>query len=204
MPINENDLRVKKTRRSLRDAFVRLILKQGYDSIAIQHITDEAETARVTFYRHYRDKEELLNDCLNVLYEELSERIEQLTPEQAHKGDSPVRVFYEHLEEQEALYRVLFSSKGTQTVIERLRHHLALKATETIKSYADFRSIKVPLEIISYHAASAQIGLGIWWLDHGKPYPAQYMAQLSLWLSLAGVAKAIGIETFNLPAPQMP
>ena len=67
MSVNQNDLRVIKTKRGLREAFIRLLLQKGYDAISIQDIATEAQAARVTFYRHYKDKEELLVDCLRDL-----------------------------------------------------------------------------------------------------------------------------------------
>lgn len=194
MGINKNDLRVKKTRRGLREAFLRLILRQGYDSISIQDIANEAETARVTFYRHYKDKEELLTDCLNVLYDEMADRIPPLTPETARTGYNPIQEFFKHLEEEERLYSVLFSSRGTQTVIERMRHHLAKRAMEGFQIYFADGSNEIPLELVAYHMASSQIGMGIWWLDHGKPYPAAYMAQVSIWLTLGGALRGLGID----------
>lgn len=203
MPINLDDPRVKKTRRALREAFIRLILKQGYDSISIQDIVDEAEAARVTFYRHYQDKEELLTDCLNTLYTELAARTEPITREAVLNGYTALNVFYEHLVEQEQLYRILFSSRGTQTVVERLRHHLAMRALESLEVYQQEADANIPLEIIAYHAASAQIGLGIWWLDHDKPYTADYMARLGVWLSMAGVVRALGISSFNVQPPTL-
>lgn len=204
MPMNPDDPRVRKTRRNLREAFIRLILRQGYDAISIQDIADEAETARITFYRHYHDKEELLTDCLNTLYTELVERTEPISRETLLNGKSAISIFYEHLEDQEQLYRILFSSRGTQTVVERLRHFLAARATEAIKPFLNDKSANIPIEILAYHVASAQIGLGIWWLDHDKPYPADYMAQVSLWLSMAGVVRALGIPQFPLAEPQLP
>lgn len=201
MPMNPDDPRVKKTRRALREAFIRLILKQGYDSISIQDIVDEAEAARVTFYRHYKDKEELLTDCLNTLYTELAARTEPITRDSVLSGYTALNVFYEHLIEQEQLYRILFSSRGTQTVVERLRHHLAMRALESLELYRQDGGADIPLEIAAYHAASAQIGLGVWWLDHGKPYSAAYMARVALWLSMAGIARVLGIDSFNVPPP---
>ena len=82
MSVNQNDLRVIKTKRGLRDAFIRLLLQKGYDAISIQDIATEAQAARVTFYRHYKDKEELLVDCLNVIYEEVSKRVKQVPVEE--------------------------------------------------------------------------------------------------------------------------
>jgi AcrR family transcriptional regulator len=192
---------VRKTRRSLRDAFVRLILKQGYDAISIQDIANEADTARITFYRHYRDKEELLTDCLNVLYEELVQRTQRVSAEGLRSGVSPVAVLYQHIEDQETLYRILFSSRGTQIVIERLRHHLATNAITGIRAFVPPENLAAPVEILAHHVAGAQIGLAIWWLDHDKPYPSDYMAQVSVWLSLAGLLRGIGVDSFSLPEP---
>lgn len=204
MPINLDDPRVRKTRRGLQNALVTLILRQGYDSITIQDIAEAAETARITFYRHYRDKEELLTDCLNVLYEDLASRTERLTPEMVVSGGyTPIRVLYDHIAEQESLYRVLFSSRGTQTVIERLRHHLAMHVTVAIQRTGRTPQGDIPLDIIAYYVASAQLGLAMWWLDHNKPYPADYMAQTSLWLSLTGLIETMGGASFKPPVPSL-
>jgi AcrR family transcriptional regulator len=204
MQLNLNDPRVKRTRRGLREAFVRLILKTGYDAISIQDIATEAQAARITFYRHYRDKEELLTDCLNVLYEELAARTEKASQQRILEGYSPVRVLYDHIEEQETLYRILFSSRGTQTVIERMRHHLAVTALATMEQTGRKPQGNIPLEIIAHHVASAQIGLAIWWLDQNKPYPADYMARISLWLTLTGLSETMGVTDFKPPVPSMP
>lgn len=203
MTLNPDDPRVRRTRRGLQEAFVRLILKQGYDSVSIQDIATEAEMARITFYRHYRDKEELLTDCLNTLYEELIARTESFSPQGLASGYSPVQALYDHMQEQEALYRVLFSSRGTQTVIERLRHHIAGKAADAIRATGRQPIGGLPVELIAYHAASAQIGMAMWWLDHGKPYPAEYMARISLWLSLRGFLAAVGVTEYQPPVPTM-
>lgn len=202
-PINQDDPRVKKTRQALREAFVRLILKKGYDAISIQDIADEAESARVTFYRHYHDKESLLIDCLNTLYSELIQKTTRISAQNLMDGDSPVQMLYEHIEAQESLYRILFSSRGTQTVIERLRHHLANHALTTIQNSGRVPQGDIPLEIVAYHAASAQLGLAIWWLDHNKPYPAAYMARVSLWLTLTGHLEAFGVTNFRPPVPHL-
>ncbi|MBC8100772.1 MAG: TetR/AcrR family transcriptional regulator [Armatimonadetes bacterium] len=204
MSIKPDDPRVRKTRRGLREALVRLILRIGYDAISIQDIANEAETARITFYRHYHDKEALLVDCLNTLYEELEQKTERISPEGLQSGYSPLSALYEHMEEQEQLYRILFSSLGTHTVMERLRHHIAASASVTIRHFAPAEALVAPEDIITHHVASAQIGLAMWWLDHNKPYPAAYMAQISVWLSLGGTARAVGISHFKLPPPTTP
>ena len=57
---------------------------------------------------------------------------------------------------------------------------------------------------IVFHMVSAQISLGIWWLEHNKPYPVEYLAQIATWLSLAGTLRSLGIEEMALPVPPRP
>jgi AcrR family transcriptional regulator len=202
MPFKPDDLRVKKTLRGLRAAFIRLILQKGYDAISIQEIANEAETARITFYRHYRDKEELLTDCLNELYEELVEKTEREIAAGADARSLAFQVFYEHLEQQEQLYRILFSSMGTQAVVNRMRQYMAQRFIENLDTLVDRSSRPaIPDEIIAFHLVSAHIGLGVWWLENNKPYPVEYLTQISMWLSFAGLSRSLGIEQMTLPMP---
>lgn len=47
------DLRVVKSIREIKQAFLRLILKKPMDKIKISDIADEALINRKTFYRHF-------------------------------------------------------------------------------------------------------------------------------------------------------
>lgn len=202
------DPRVTKTRRSLRDALIQLILRKGYDAVSIQDIATQAETARITFYRHYKDKEELLADCLNALYEALVRKIslemEQDVTDGATHPSLHVRAFYEHLEEQEQLYRVLFSSLGHQTVVNNLQHFMAQRMLEAMQLLPAGSRPSVPDEIIAYHLVGAHMALGIWWLENDKPYSIDYLSDISTWLSFAGAWRALGIQTPDLPFPSLP
>lgn len=204
MPLNPDDPRVKKTRRALRDAFIQLILERGYDAISIQDIATAAETARITFYRHYPDKEALLTDCFNTLYDELVQRTPPFSLEGWQSGYAPVFTLYTHIQEQEQLYRILFSGRGSPIVLERMQHHIATNALAQIQTRLPPEQFLVPPEIMVHHAAGAVLGLAMWWLKQGKPYPAPYMAQLSVWLSFSGIARALGVGHVQLPPPATP
>jgi AcrR family transcriptional regulator len=204
MPINLSDPRVRKTRIHLQSALVRLILAKGYDAVTVQDIATEADTARITFYRHYADKEALLSDCLDALYADLQQTAAHVSPEALERGQSPVTILYQHMEAHEDLYRILFLSRGTSTVIQRLRHFMSDHAEAGMRAALGERKATVPLELIAAHAASAQLGLAMWWLEQGKPYPAGYMGQVSAWMSLAGVSSALGIQLSSWPPPPGP
>ena len=50
------DLRVVKTHKVIREAFIMLLSEQEYNDITIQAILDCAKVNRATFYKYYSGK----------------------------------------------------------------------------------------------------------------------------------------------------
>lgn len=63
--IKSNDLRVQKTKRIIREAFFELVEEKGYAKVTVMDITKKAMINRNTFYLHYVDKEDLIDQILN-------------------------------------------------------------------------------------------------------------------------------------------
>jgi AcrR family transcriptional regulator len=204
MSMNKNDLRVIKTKRGLREAFIRLLLEKGYDAISIQDIATEAEAARVTFYRHYKDKEELLIDCINVIYEDLAGHIKQVSDEDFRQGYSPMLAFYQQIQEDGKIYRLLSTSRAGQLLVNRLIKLFAERIKTQIETRFPAEQLLAPVEIIAYQMASALVGLANWWIENDQTYSPEYMAQISFWLSLAGSARGFGLEELPIKPPKIP
>lgn len=59
------DLRILKTRKAIKEAFLSLVNEKGYERMTVQDIADEAMINRNTFYLHYLDKQDLMSQlCL--------------------------------------------------------------------------------------------------------------------------------------------
>ena len=56
------DRRIQRTRQLLEDALIALILEKGYDKITVQNIFDQANAGRSTFYSHFLDKDDLMEN----------------------------------------------------------------------------------------------------------------------------------------------
>lgn len=65
------DLRVRRTRKLLREALLDLATEKGFDAITVNDLTERAMINRATFYRHYRDKYELALAYATELLDEL-------------------------------------------------------------------------------------------------------------------------------------
>lgn len=49
------DLRIKKTQRAIREAFLQLRAKKPLERITVKELTELAEISKATFYLHYQD-----------------------------------------------------------------------------------------------------------------------------------------------------
>ncbi|MFW9924445.1 MAG: TetR/AcrR family transcriptional regulator, partial [Candidatus Thorarchaeota archaeon] len=61
---NTEDLRIQRTKHLLRDAIAKLLETKDLKDISIQQISKKAMIYRTTFYSHYTDKYDLLEDYL--------------------------------------------------------------------------------------------------------------------------------------------
>lgn len=63
--IKSNDLRVQKTKKIIKESFFELVEEKGYAKVTVMDITKKAMINRNTFYLHYVDKEDLIDQILN-------------------------------------------------------------------------------------------------------------------------------------------
>jgi AcrR family transcriptional regulator len=59
--VNEQDPRVRRTRKLLLDTFAELLGEKSFDAITVQDIADRSTINRATFYAHYTDKFDLFD-----------------------------------------------------------------------------------------------------------------------------------------------
>lgn len=56
----KEDLRVRRTKKALFDAFMKLLSEKPFDEITVNELCDVAGIRRATFYKHYSDKYDFL------------------------------------------------------------------------------------------------------------------------------------------------
>ncbi len=161
------DRRVRRTQHLLARALIALTLEKGYESVTIREITERADVGYATFFRHYRDKDELLKDVLDVV---LGELLELLTsPSIADDPTAVGTLLFRYVQDQNEVVRVLLRNHA-------LRQHLLQEATRpAVEQNASRPDSPVPLEIATNHIVAATIALIEWWLEHQMPYSAEKM-----------------------------
>ncbi|HIZ70990.1 MAG TPA: TetR/AcrR family transcriptional regulator [Candidatus Atopostipes pullistercoris] len=95
--------RKTNTKENIKKAFIKLIKDKGFDSLTVSDLAREANINRGTFYLHYLDKYDLLDQLEKDVIEDLEEIL--LTNSELEKTDDPIELIpYEKI--LEALYYI--------------------------------------------------------------------------------------------------
>ncbi len=76
--INGSDRRTKYTRKVIRDALMELLNTKPYSKISVTEICRLAEINRGTFYIHYYDVDDVLDDILEQSFSDVSGTIDHV------------------------------------------------------------------------------------------------------------------------------
>jgi AcrR family transcriptional regulator len=191
------DRRILRTRKLLWEALIALIQEKDYSGITIQDIADRANVNRVTFYLHYRDKQDLLVKSVEVIFAELAAKTTPLTGE-AFRLDIPpqgMTLVYRYIAENARFYRIILGENGIPFVVDRFRKYLAALTMQRFRMVTapEYRG-RIPLEVVAEYAAGSIIGLITWWLENDMPVPPEEFAYQTLLLTAHGPYWGAGIE----------
>lgn len=166
------DRRVMRTHQLLGDALIALTAEKGYDKVTIKEITERANVAYVTFFRHYKDKDELLAKRLELMLDEL-EAITHLD----NRETEGLQIF-RYVQQHSTIFRIVLDNVGTQKALKRIKSFVAAHLINQCKPLRSRTGVIVPQAVVANHITAALFGLIEWWLEQGMPYSPEEMAQM--------------------------
>ncbi|QBD77588.1 TetR/AcrR family transcriptional regulator [Ktedonosporobacter rubrisoli] len=171
--MDTHDRRVKRTQNLLARALIALTLEKGYESVTIRDITEQADVGYATFFRHYHDKDALLEDVLNVV---LADLIDLLHPAPTEADPATLgTLIFRYVQEHSEVVRVVLRSRWSSTL---LQHAIETGISHVLQQHPPREGSPVPIEIAAYHIVTSSIALIQWWLEHDMPYPPEQMGTI--------------------------
>ncbi|OXX83498.1 TetR/AcrR family transcriptional regulator [Paraclostridium bifermentans] len=169
------DRRILKTRSVIKKSLTSLMKEKPFDKITIKDITDKANINRATFYLHYMDKYDLLeqsqNDILNEIREVLADAFKIFNPQSLPIQDATTIIpflscVYECIGKNSDFVKVILGGNGD------LNFHLKFKSLieEFIKKISVIKTpdaFCIPLKYLIETATSMHIGIISRWLEDG-------------------------------------
>lgn len=184
------DPRIQRSRDSFEQALLELMETKDFKKITVQEISKKSALNRATFYLHYFDKEDLLEQMMEAAIKDLKSNLEihdfEFNYSFAEPHPTLIRLF-EIIMDDSKFYKIMLAEEKVPYFAEAMeniiRDMIVEGTTYMIKDKIDYR---VPAEISISYFVSAYFGMIIWWLKQDMPYTAKYMATQLTILSTVG------------------
>lgn len=127
-----------KTRESIIQALLSLSDSSPLTSIGLREVTREAGIAPASFYRHFKDMDELVLLVVNQVLEQLRKLMREARIRVQQKGsliDTSVNTFMEFVETNPRLFRLLAEDRGSGP--EHIKHAIQQAKVSFIAELAE-------------------------------------------------------------------
>ena len=176
------DRRSGKTKKFLEDALIKLMIEKGFEKISIKDLTEEADINRGTFYLHYKDKYDLLEQKEDEFLKEfanLAESTSKKYPKDfkllSNKENllQILKFVYTYIKRNSDFMKVLLGANGDLNFQMKLKNFIEGMLIKNVE--AEFVG-EIKLKYMGTVAASAQLGIIQKWLRTGMEESPEELA----------------------------
>jgi AcrR family transcriptional regulator len=184
MSTKKLDPRARRSRRMLRDGLIALMKEREYGEISVSDIAERADLNRATFYLHYTDKQDLLQQCIDDILSEIAEHFQHIALEtnlvDASKVELMLLNMFEFIAQNADFYKVMlskgdvqFTNKWQDLFREKLKHRIFSQQPQ-MKIADD--TVQIDLWLV--YTSSACTGAIKWWLENDMQYTPKYLSKM--------------------------
>jgi len=194
----KTDLRIVRTKQSIRKAFYELIQEKGYEAITIQDIADRAMINRNTFYLHHQNKPDLLNTCMDELLSEVKTAVVlcpiSTSPYSISKLETIMQAILEHISLNTSFYyAMLIEENRIYQFRAKMETIIKDKLNEGWNPGQGNPPLAISKELLLEYLVSSFMGVVIWWIRNDQPLPAAEVSSQFSRIAAYGHLKAAGI-----------
>ncbi|WP_455675171.1 TetR/AcrR family transcriptional regulator [Pradoshia sp.] len=172
------DRRVSKSKHALKQSLTTLMNQKTFKNITISEIVELADLNRGTFYKHYQDKEDLLNDLIQDVLSDFTESYRAPYQNKSafyfdQLNASAIKIF-DHVAKYSNFYTIVINDDALPGFVNKLGELLKeLVITDHMK---DFNTPSIDRQLMASYQSYAILGLIIEWVKGGFIYTPSYMA----------------------------
>ncbi len=181
------DRRVRKTRRILRECLTRLLKEKKIQDITVRELADMADINRGTFYLHYKD----VFDLLEQIEQELTEKLEDILDHHSVEEllSRPSLLFsdlYPTVQENADIITILIGENGDLNFVNRIKAILRDRCLQKWLT-SNYSCSTDLLEAYSAFIISGCVGIVQYWLETGMKESPEQMAKATEEFILRGI-----------------
>ncbi|RAV03435.1 TetR/AcrR family transcriptional regulator [Paenibacillus sp. YN15] len=211
------DRRIVRTRRMLRDALIDLIEERGLEGLTVRDLTQRAGLNRGTFYLHYKDIQDLLEQSKEEVLKGLTESVTRAAERNCGDGkagktdnmggSAPPQIAhsntlgaFEYFARHSRFFAVMMGPKGDPCFFLEWKKAMMEDMTKkSMKHQPDDSRLPIPRDYLVAYIVSAHLGLIQHWLESGMKLTPQEMAALMTRLNVLGPKRIFQSSSFAEP-----
>lgn len=174
------DRRVRKTRKLLRQSLFQLMEHKRVQDITVREITELSDLNRGTFYIHYKDVFDMVEQIERELFEDFNRVFEDFTPNIEHNDPLPLFIeLFRYLKENADVGRALIGPNGDMAFISRLK---TLVRERCLAAWKQLFALSGESNFDYFYAfiASGFVGLIDLWYQRNMPEEPEAMALMAV------------------------
>ena len=176
------DRRVRKTRRLLKECFIRLLNEKKIQDISVRELADMADINRGTFYLHYRDVYDLMDRIEEDIIQDLEEIVSHYsTAELIEKPSLFFLELYPLAKENAGIITALLGENGDLHFSFRMENFLK---EYCLNSWVSSQAGRTPMNdstitLYSAFIVSGCLGVIKSWIESGFLRTPEEMARIT-------------------------
>ena len=141
----KNNVRAQKTRKSIEEVFLGLLTKYEIQNITVREISKQAKINPSTFYAHYQDVYDLMEQIENRMSEEIGRT---LWDDNEKKYKLKFADFFKRIQENKIFYRIYLNQMGKligldKEIVEEVLAHYNQETRNEVEYHLEFFSAGV-------------------------------------------------------------
>lgn len=177
---NCRDLRVQRTYKLLKEAFMQLLSQKTFEQITVQEICEAAMVRRTTFYQHFEDKYDFLKWFIRETQREFAEQgTDGIPPENLSEYYAQIlRNALKYLREKEHFVHLLLDAgvqgKMLMDAFSQASVEDMLMKLEKVPNIQE-RLGNIPISCLAEFYVGGIFAAARWWFRHGQPCSEEEM-----------------------------
>ncbi|MCM3115287.1 TetR/AcrR family transcriptional regulator [Neobacillus sp. MER 74] len=194
------DKRIVRTKRLIRDALTELMEEKGFEGITVRDLTQKAEINRGTFYLHYHDKYDLLEQSEAEILTEIQKIAQKINPldfMNFNRADEPfpfIITLFELFQENSRFMKVILGPNGDASFQGKLKDFIKQTFYQNIMSKINTDHLLVPVDYLFAYVSSAHLGVIQHWLESGMKKSPREIAMILSRITFLGPRNALGLK----------
>lgn len=172
------------TRKSIQNTFMTLVQEEGFQNITVKKIAQQAGINRGTFYLHFVDKFEVMEQVQKELLADLHERIDKIAPREAFLAVKqqqlypPFVAIFQFVSDHATSLRAILGEQGDPSFARKIKQVFGETLGERLIEINPSAKDKEFRQYLLAFLTSAILGVIQEWLDNYEKQTVDEMAKI--------------------------